>query len=338
MKICTRCVLPETFPGIHFNEEGVCNVCLAFKGFEHLKAKKAEYKSKFETLLAQYKGKNAYDAIMCYSGGKDSTYTLEILKKEYGLSILALTFDNGFIPQQTFSNINNVVEALGVDHLYFKPNFQLLQKVFASCVDKNIYPLKTLERASSICTSCMGMVKFYTLRLALEKQIPFIGFGWSPGQAPIESSIFKNNPEMIKSMQRVIFDPLYALAGDEIKKYFLENTHFNHSFSFPYNISPLAFLEYDEEEIYRKITLFGWKSPQHTDANSTNCLLNSFANIVHKRQFNFHPYAFELAKLVREGYLTRGIAMQKLDRKENANVVSRVKQRLTSKKKGPELK
>ena len=27
MKLCTRCVLPETFPGIKFDEHGVCNHC-----------------------------------------------------------------------------------------------------------------------------------------------------------------------------------------------------------------------------------------------------------------------------------------------------------------------
>ena len=27
MKRCTRCVLPETFPGIQFDEEGVCQYC-----------------------------------------------------------------------------------------------------------------------------------------------------------------------------------------------------------------------------------------------------------------------------------------------------------------------
>ena len=85
MKRCTRCILPETFPGIRFDEEGICNFCLEFKGLEHLEGKKAEYKQKFETLVRDYKGKSSYDALMCYSGGKDSTYTIINLKEEYGL-------------------------------------------------------------------------------------------------------------------------------------------------------------------------------------------------------------------------------------------------------------
>ena len=32
MKICTTCVLPETFPGISFDEDGRCSYCRRYKG------------------------------------------------------------------------------------------------------------------------------------------------------------------------------------------------------------------------------------------------------------------------------------------------------------------
>ena len=91
LRICAKCVLPETFPGIRFNGEGVCNICLDYEGVENLQTKKTEYKEKFETLIKEYKGKDIYDVLMCYSGGKDSTQTLTILKQEYGLNILAVS-------------------------------------------------------------------------------------------------------------------------------------------------------------------------------------------------------------------------------------------------------
>ena len=34
------------------------------------------------------------------SGGKDSTYTLSLLRQRYNLRVLAVTFDNGFISPQ----------------------------------------------------------------------------------------------------------------------------------------------------------------------------------------------------------------------------------------------
>lgn len=328
MKICTQCVLPETFPGIRFNESGVCNFCLEFKGIKHLEEKKEQYRRKFEVLIEEYRGKSAYDALMCYSGGKDSTYTLAILKKAYGLNILAITLDNGFLPEETFRNIRKVVENLGADHSFFKPRFDILKKIFKACAETNIYPPKALERASAICTSCMGIVKFSALRLALEKRIPFISFGWSPGQAPIESSIFKNNPEMIKQMQKVIFEPLYNLGGDAIRPYFLNEEHLNGDYIFPYNINPLAFLEYNEEKIYHTISRLGWKAPLDTDPNSSNCLLNSYANQVHMKTLGFNPYVFEISGMIRKGVMSREEGLRKFRIKEKCKIINFVKNKL----------
>lgn len=327
MKICTRCVLPETFPGISFGEGGVCNFCRSFKP-EKLEESKEKYRARFEELVAGRRRRGGYDAIMAYSGGKDSTYTLMVLRRRFGLSILALTLDNGFVSPASIENIRSVVEALGVDHVLYKPRFDVLRKLFRTAVTSQMYATKTLERASTICTSCMGIVKFVVLRTAIEGDIPFVAYGWSPGQAPIEASIFKNNPAMIRSMQKALLEPMREAAGPEIENYFLTESHFAAGDRFPYNVSPLAFLDYNEERIVDEIAALGWRKPDDTDPNSTNCLLNAFANSIHKRDWSFHPYAFELAKLVREGYMERGEALSRLETPEMPEIVARVRARL----------
>ena len=99
MKICSNCILPETFPGIKFNESGVCNHCVQAKNQTgETSGKKEKYRRRLDDLIAEVKGKApSYDAIMAYSGGKDSSYTLKLLKEKYDLRILALTFDNHFV-------------------------------------------------------------------------------------------------------------------------------------------------------------------------------------------------------------------------------------------------
>ena len=328
MKRCINCVLPETFPGIRFDEEGVCNFCRNFRGAKNLEEKKLRYKQRFEKLIKEHKGRAAYDAIMSYSGGKDSTYVLSILKERYGLSVFAVTFDNGFIPAQTLENIRNVAEKLCLDSIIFKPRFDVMKKIFTASSKKNLFSPKTLTRASTICTSCITIIKFCSLRLAVEKDIPFNVFGWSPGQIPLASSVMKNNPQIIKAMQKAVFEPLFHVAGDDVRPYFLEEKHFKAPYNFPYNISPLAFLDYDEERIFKKIAELGWKMPEGVDSNSTNCLLNSFANMVHKEQHGFHPYAFELAGLVREGYMDRSTALERLEEAENPATVRLAKKKL----------
>ncbi|RJP72345.1 MAG: hypothetical protein C4532_06225 [Candidatus Abyssobacteria bacterium SURF_17] len=328
MRVCTKCVLPETFPGIEFDENGVCNHCRAHKQAEYTASRKTQYREKFERLWAERQASGAYDCLMSYSGGKDSTYTLDLLAREYGARVLAVTVDNGFVSPTAIENIRRVAEAVGVAHLFVKPRFDVLKKVFAACAERQIFPPKTLERASTICTACMAMVKFICLQIAVEKNIPFVVFGWSPGQAPVTSSVFKNNPEMIRKMQETVRKPLEEIAGGEILPYFLQEEHFARPERFPYNINPLAFLEYDEARIHARIEQLGWKKPEDTDPNSTNCLLNSFANTVHRKQFGYNPYAFELAELVRQGTLDRHDALARLSEPEDGEMVHLVKKRL----------
>ena len=328
MRHCSNCVLPETFPTIEFDHQGICNYCRAFKGEDHREELKKEYREKFLSLVKDHKSIGDYDVLMAYSGGKDSTYTLDVFKNYFRLRVLALTFDHGFVSPYAMKNMRTVTERLGIDHVIFKPNFEIMTKVFNASVNGDLYSKKTLERASTICTSCMSFVKFISLKMALEKEIPFIGYGWSPGQAPVQSSVMKTSAAFVKATQKVIYEPLYKKIGDGVKPYFLEDKHFVLSDRFPYNIHPLAFLEYDEEKVYQRIKEFGWESPKDTDPNSTNCLMNAFANQIHQDRFGFHPYAFEIAGLVRMGVLSREEGFKRLNEPSNQKIIEEVKQKL----------
>lgn len=328
MRLCIKCVLPETLPSITFDENGICNYCLSYNKDKNHDTQKQRAKNKFLEILEKYRGKNTYDCLLAYSGGKDSTYTLSLLKEQFQLKILAVTFDNWFLSEAAFKNAQTVLSHLDVDHLILRPRYSILKKIFQTVCEKNIYSPKTIERASTICTSCLGLIRYSFLRLAIEKEIPFIVFGLSPGQAAVNTAVFKNNPMMVKSMQKAIYEPMHKILGDEIKPYFLEEKHFNNTDRFPYNINILAFWKYDEEMMLNKIKEYGWKAPQDTDTNSTNCLLNSFANIVHQEQFGFHPYAFEISTLIREGCMTREQGIEKLSIPPDENVIKYVKQKL----------
>ncbi|MFH2138146.1 MAG: hypothetical protein ABII88_06510 [Candidatus Omnitrophota bacterium] len=328
MKRCIKCVLPESFPGITFDDKGVCNFCLNFKGAEKLNEDKALYFNKFKELLKQVQGNGDYDCTVSYSGGKDSTYTLYMMKEVFKLKVLALVLDNGFISEQAFKNIRTVTENIGVDSLVFKPDFTLLKKIFQHAATHPMYSPKTLERASTMCTSCIGLVKFIFLKISLEKRIPIMAWGWSPGQAPIRSSIMKINPELFKTTQELLRKPMQEIAGDDMNKYFLSAEQFKDKNLFPYNVSPLAFMDYDEEKIVEKIGELGWCAPQDVDKNSTNCLLNSFANHVHIDKYGFHPYAFEIAEMVRSGVMSRELGLAKINEPGSAEIVDFAKKKL----------
>jgi hypothetical protein len=317
MKRCTRCILPETFPGIRFDEEGVCQYCRRMPATgpqaERRAAQKDRLRARFEELVRQIHTRPGYHCLMSWSGGKDSTYTLRLLREQYDLRTLAFTFDNGFVSPAALNNMRAVAENLGVDHVIVKPRFDLLRQIFVASTQPGMYPPRALERASGICNSCMALAKGIGLRMALEKDIPMLAYGWSPGQIPLASALLRTNPRMLRAMVETAMAPLEKVTNGHIAVYFPEEHHLGDTREFPYNVSPLAFLEYDEETALRCIQPLGWERPQDTDPNSTNCLLNSFANMVHVEQMGYHPYAMELAGLVREGYMSREEALGRLE-------------------------
>jgi tRNA(Ile)-lysidine synthase TilS/MesJ len=333
VKICTRCVLPETFPGISFDEAGVCSYCARSAGSENRGELNERFNAKFIDILERLRGTRPYDAIMAYSGGKDSTYTLKFLKERYHLRVLAVTLDHGFVSPTALKNIRTVTDRLDIDHYLFRPGVKTLCRLFRRSMEVDVYPIKALERASAICNSCMNLVKSLLIKMALEMQVPMIIYGWSPGQAPLRSSVFKTNEAMLKTMQKAVSGFFERLVGESLQWLLLEDRHFENAAvqageSFPYIIHPLAFQGYSEETIIKTVSELGWIQPEDTGANSSNCLLNDFAIDIHCRRHKFHPYAFEIAGLVRDGFMSRAEAIERLSTPTDSAVVGYVKKKL----------
>ena len=339
LQICTVCILPQTFPGITFNAEGVCNFCQKSASREStLDQDKKLYEQKFLALLAnlgigtrcspQNAERKSYDILMAYSGGKDSTYTMSLLKLKYGLRILAVSFDNGFISDTATANIKKITDSLGIDHIFFKPKWEILKKVFGAARERELYSKKSLERASTICTSCMTLVKSTCMKMSIEQDIPLIGYGWSPGQASLQAAIMKNNAAFFRMTQQAVLQPLKEVAGDEIEVYFLQEKHYSNSDKFPYNVHPMAWEFYDEAKIREEIKQYGWKAPDDTDSNSTNCLLNAYANDIHLTKYRYHPYVWEIANMVRDGIMARDEGYTKIYSKSPSALVRFARQKL----------
>jgi tRNA(Ile)-lysidine synthase TilS/MesJ len=273
---------------------------------------------------------------MAYSGGKDSSYTLLALHRDYRVRILAMTFDNGFLSPAAVRNAQAVTRTLGIDHVAVSPNRKILARAFRRTLDLDVYPLRALERASSICNTCMNLVKAYFLKTAVEMGIPIMAYGWSPGQAPVQSSVIRWNPAMIHQMQGAAVSALSAVGGDDLMPYcpgerhwrMLEDMRGGSPGEGLYNVHPLAFLEYDEEKIIREIRGLGWEDPKDTDSNSTNCLLNALGIKIHLERYGFHPYAQEIAGLVREGHMSREAGLRKLSLPLDEGVIRRVEESL----------
>ena len=80
VKLCTKCVTPETSESALFDEGGVCSVCHQID-FKINNIDWEQRNLELDELIAAHRGKYDYDCIVPFSGGKDSTYTLWYLSE-----------------------------------------------------------------------------------------------------------------------------------------------------------------------------------------------------------------------------------------------------------------
>jgi hypothetical protein len=159
--------------------------------------------------------------------------------------------------------------------------------------------------------------------------IPLAAFGWSPGQAPIQSAIMKTNPDMAAQAQQVLLKAFPESLRKKMASYYVPPEYFEtRRDQFPQNIHPLAFFDYNEKRIIEELKTMGWAEPDDTDTNSSNCLMNAFANQCHIERHGFHPYVWEIANMVRQGIMDREEGMEKIYSGQNMAMVNYAKERL----------
>jgi predicted glutamine amidotransferase len=113
LRRCSKCLLPETFPFIEYDESGTCNYCKNYR----IKNNPKPIDKLFE-LVEPYRSKNGgYDCLVPYSGGRDSTHTLHTVKNILKLNPIAFTYDWGMVNDLARRNIARVCGKLGVENI-----------------------------------------------------------------------------------------------------------------------------------------------------------------------------------------------------------------------------
>ncbi|MEK7166398.1 MAG: hypothetical protein AAB874_06340, partial [Patescibacteria group bacterium] len=116
---CTRCILPVTMPLIRFDDSGVCSYCLNFKKPQVLGT------DKLRQLLEKYQIKSTVgDSIVAFSGGRDSSYGLHLIKKSLKLTPVAYTYDWGMVTDLARRNQARITGKLGVEHIIVSANIK----------------------------------------------------------------------------------------------------------------------------------------------------------------------------------------------------------------------
>ena len=173
MKYCTKCVMPDTRPGISFNEEGICSACQSYERRKDIDWDK-RYKE-LEALCDKYRGMNgtSYDCAIAVSGGKDSHYQVYLMKEVMKMNPILFSVEDNFdMTEAGKHNIRNISEEFGCPIISLKPDIKAQKTLMRYTFEKYGKPTWFIDRL--IYTFPMHMaVKFNTPLLVYGENVSF---------------------------------------------------------------------------------------------------------------------------------------------------------------------
>lgn len=318
MKRCSRCILPDNYPDIRFDAQGVCHKCHE----QDAKYIQRDYKKLGQELAAIFdwaKAQNKrYDCIVPFSGGKDSSYTLYVCRKKYGLKVLAVNFDNGLRTPEALLNMENIVKKTDCAFACYGPNWDVLKKLYRAFVLK----------AGHFCFACDMGIWATVHRMAEQYDVPLIVSGFS---AQIES----RGPK-IYSYSNKLFRTIAsgAISESELED-FLEETpvqkilrRIRHGRITRYRrqISLPDYVVWDDKEIKDTINKeLGWQKRADGSSDHIDCLFAPMKNYLVVQKWGFGEKTTKYSAMVRAGQMPREDAISRAAAEESADVSEHLK-------------
>lgn len=306
MRRCKNCLIPDAVPGIVLDASGRCNLCSAAGPVAEVADDEGARRAReadLEGALVAARGISGYDCIVALSGGKDSLYLLHRLKVDYRLKVLAFTVDIN-IPAIAWDNIRRAVARLDVDHLVYSPPRSLVEKLFR-------YLLTHQEERGAVYTVSYVYAPLFegeAIRVAVEKGIPLVLAGYSPGQPEPERMLYEFSRRLICNTDWT--PPELAQCGefstDELARFF-NPKRYPAGTRFPRYLAPWHAWPYDQERIMKEVVRLGLAaSGRHASPIYSNYPINWLLMYSDLRSFGYNPYAPEFSTLIRQGKANRG--------------------------------
>ncbi len=168
MFFCKKCVMPNTRPGITFNEEGVCSACQAYEN-RKLVDWDARWKE-LEDICEKYRGMNGEgpDCAIAVSGGKDSHYQVHLMKNVLHMNPILFSVEDNFpMTDAGKHNIQNIAEEFGCNIISMKPDIDTQKKLMRYMFEKYGKPTWYIDR----------LIYTYPLIMAEKFHTPLLVYG-----------------------------------------------------------------------------------------------------------------------------------------------------------------
>jgi glucosamine--fructose-6-phosphate aminotransferase (isomerizing) len=319
LRRCSRCILPETMPFISFGADGVCNYCANYSSRNNPKPRAV-----LDALLSRYRISGDGRCIMPFSGGRDSSFALHLVTKEFDMRPVTMTYDWGMVTDLARRNINRMCGELGVENILIaddiakkrrnirlnlqawlkKPDLGMINILMAG--DKHFFRhIETIKRETGISLNLWGMNPLEVTHFKAgflgfppdfaTKQVFYTGLSGQVRYQALRARAMIGNPSYIN---RSLWDTLSGEYFRSVKK----KTDF-------YNL--FDFWRWEESEIDGAIESYGWEKA--VDTKSTWRIGDgtaAFYNYVYHTMAGFTEHDTFRSNQIREGQLTRAQALE----------------------------
>ncbi len=324
LRRCARCILPETYPFLTFDADGVCSEC---RDFQPQRPRGRE--ALLRELERHRREDGRPDCIVALSGGRDSSYGLHLLKTELGMNPLAFTYDWGLVTDLARRNQARMCGALGVEHVIRAADLEAQRRY----VRKNIHAWLAQPELGMLPIFMAGDKFFYSHARALRREtgISLVVFcagnelertSFKAGFAGVRENNYKNRLFGLATPKKAQLAAYYATQFLRNPRY-LNESLWNGVRSFQetfIGIDDFLYLyEYepwDEHTIERTlIERYGWETAPST-ANTWRIGdgYTAFINYIYHRVAGFSEFDAFRSQQVRSGLIMRDRALELAER------------------------
>lgn len=297
---CRRCALSEK--AVPLNADNVCPACLSPQKIPVAIPPHQEESLAISKILTEHeeRGQGRYDALVLFSGGKDSVYMVRRIQDEHPkLRLLAFTMDNTFMSPIARANVLRLVNRLDLDHITFRPARAYMKKLYR-------FGITHLNEDGGYGTVDFSDGEFLldsARALAAEKGIPLILCGYSRYQ--VQDGLGLKSFESPPERERADRTHVAGMALADIFTEAEQGLWWRGSRWAPNRVARLVFPLYvwnlDESVIAKQVADWGLLQPRENSPLVTNHQLIPLLGVVDVHRMGYSGFEKEFCRMIREG-------------------------------------
>jgi len=216
VKFCSKCVVSNQRPRITFDENNICSAC-NFSKYKNEVIDWTERKNQLVELCNKHrKQNNEYDVIVPGSGGKDGNYVAHMLKNEYGMNPLIVTWAPHIYTEIGKKNLTSMINS-GFDNILVTPDGSIHRKMTKAAFIEMGDPFQPFIFGQY--STPFKYALFYNVNLVFYGEDGEVEYGGSMEQADRPSLSFEDFTKHRFSGIYPDYFKKYGISIEDISKY-----------------------------------------------------------------------------------------------------------------------